>query len=675
MRPSVDVNEFLEGFLTEAEEHLHGITVQLSSIDEARDRPNPRAVRELFRSLHTLKGLAGMMGVDAIVLVAHAMESVVRVADKAGGLLPADSLDPLILGARTLEQCVRALAANAAIAAPPESLLSALDASVQATAHETPERGAPGLWDKELAAKLSTAEQTEIAQALASGEFAYAVEFIPSPARADTGLNITAVRERIGRIGRIVRVLPQSVARSEVAPGGLKFVLIVISSAPSAELAAAAGGHPAAVTSLTAPSAEGLPAMAEVDVTDELFDRGARRDVVRVDVERLDETMEHVAALGVCRARLVDELKALAERGTDVRVLRALLDENARHLRRMRQSVLGLRMVPLRDVLEPLPLIVRGLRNRTGKNARLRIEVGQTELDKAVAERVFPALVHLVRNAFDHGVEAPGQRRASGKPEEGTIRVDALAQSSTHLSIEVSDDGAGIDAARVAARAGRELPPDDTRLLEILTLPGFSLRDTVSTTSGRGLGMDIVQKTVEALGGELTLRNRPGHGTSFRLRVPLTVAMIDAFSFEAGAQKFLVPVTMVDEIVEVEPDAITSPPRPAADAGVDLMRRRGESMPLVSLFRVLDRAGRRARHDGGREPKAIVVRRLGEPYAFGVERMLGKHEVLVRPLTDPLAHAPGISGSADLGDGRPTLVVDLLGLTATLSVNPRELQQ
>ncbi len=674
MMPSVDVKEFLEGFLTEAEEHLHGITVQLSSIDAARDRPNPRAVRELFRSLHTLKGLAGMMGVEPIVLVAHAMESVVRVADRAAGLLPADALDPLILGAKTLEQCVRALATQTTIAAPPESLLSALDASIRTT-QTAPARQPRGLEDAELASKLSAAEHIEIEQALASGECVYAVEFVPSPARAEAGLNITVVREQIGKIGRVVRVLPQSVARSAGAPGGLKFVLVVISSAGVPELAAAAGAQPAAVTTLAAAAPESPPTPTQVDDSDEPIERAHRRDVVRVNVERLDDTMEHVAALGVCRARLLDEMKALAQRGVDVRVLRALLDENARHLRRLRQSVLGLRMVQLRDVLEPLPLIVRGLRNRSEKKARLQIDVGLAELDKAVAERVFPALVHLVRNAFDHGIELPARRRAAGKSEEGTIRIDATAQSSTHLSIEVSDDGAGIDPERVAAKAGRELPADDTRLLEILTMPGFSMRDTVSTTSGRGLGMDIVQKAVEELGGELSLHNRPGQGASIRLRVPLTVAMIDAFSFEAGTQKFLVPVTMVDEIVEVDPGSVTVPPRATSAIGVDLMSRRGESMPIVSLFRVLDRAGQRSQGDSALEPKAIVVRRLGEPYAFRVRRMLGKHEVLVRPLADPLVDVPGIAGSADLGDGRPTLVVDLLTLTAAFSASPRELQQ
>jgi two-component system chemotaxis sensor kinase CheA len=183
MNPSVDVNEFLEGFLTEAEEHLHGITVQLSSIDQARDRPNPRAVRELFRSLHTLKGLAGMMGIEPIVVVAHAMESVVRVADKASGLLPANSLDPLIAGKKTLEQCVRALAAQTTVAPPSESLLSALEASVQAPAQTAPSPGAPRLADAGLASKLTAAELAEVEQALANGESAYAVEFIPSPAR------------------------------------------------------------------------------------------------------------------------------------------------------------------------------------------------------------------------------------------------------------------------------------------------------------------------------------------------------------------------------------------------------------------------------------------------------------------------------------------------------------
>jgi two-component system, chemotaxis family, sensor kinase CheA len=671
MIPSVDVKEFLDGFLGEAHEHLRGITAQLSTLANSEGQANPRAVRELFRSLHTLKGLAGMMGIEPLVALSHAMESLVRVADRAGGRLPAKSLDPLIRGKQTLEQRVRALAESSPLLPAPDDLLAALEAALPSAGQPVAASGASEVFDSELGTKLSAAEKTEIAQALAGGDTAYAVEFVPSAERAERGLNITSVRERIAQIGRVIRVLPQSVARSEQAPGGLKFVLVVVSSAGAEAVAGAAGAAPAAITALSAPGPAPVAGMPPVEAVDDVLETAQRRGVVRVDVQRLDDTLEHVAALGVNRARLAEAVRQLEACGADVRSLRALLEENVRFLRRMRSSVIALRMVPLREVLEPLPLIVRGLRGTTGKRARLEIDVGETELDKAVAERIFPALVHLVRNAFDHGIEAVEERAARGKPEEGTIFIDARAQSSTDLQISVADDGAGIDAGRVAARAGRETPEDDTRLLDILTIPGFSTRDAVSTTSGRGLGMDIVRQTVERLGGDLGLYNQPGRGARFRLRVPLTVAMIDAIAFEAGEQRFLVPVTSVDEIVEVEAAAVATPPRTAAGVGVDLLERRGESVPLVSLFRLL---GMGAPGAQALEPKAIVVRRQGEPYAFGVRRMLGKHEVLVRPLADPLISALGIAGSADLGDGQPTLVVDLLALTAKLSKNSREVR-
>jgi two-component system, chemotaxis family, sensor kinase CheA len=364
------------------------------------------------------------------------------------------------------------------------------------------------------------------------------------------------------------------------------------------------------------------------------------------------------------RARIVEETASLSARGVDVRGLVNQLEDQARQLRRLRGSIMALRMVSLREVLEPLGLIVRGLRNATGKSVRLEIDVGQAELDKSVAERIFPALVHLVRNAIDHGIEAPQVRSARGKPEQGLIVIESAARSSTHLEIVVRDDGAGVDAEHVGKRSGGELPASDQDLLEILTRPGFSTREQATSTSGRGLGMDIVRQSVEALGGGLGLQNSPGQGASFHLRVPLTVAMVDAFAFEARSQKFLVPVAMVDEICDISSEALVRPPGSHRPGAVELMQRRGEPIPIVSFGTLLG-LGEAGRGDGAAvETRAIIVRRPGAVCAFSVGRVLGRHEVLIRPVVDPLVTAPGVSGSADLGDGRPTLVMDLLALSS-----------
>jgi two-component system chemotaxis sensor kinase CheA len=321
-------------------------------------------------------------------------------------------------------------------------------------------------------------------------------------------------------------------------------------------------------------------------------------------------------------------------------------------------------MVSVAELLERVPLIVRGLARATGKPVRVEIDAGRAELDKTVAERIFPAIVHLIRNAVDHAIEPPEERRRLGKPEEGVVRVTCFERSSTQLELSVSDDGRGIDREAVARRAGHPAPADDRALLELLARPGFSTLEEATKTSGRGLGVDIVRRVaVDQLGGELSLRTTPGAGTTFTLRVPLSLTIVDAFSFVCGAQAFVAPVAGVEEILEVDRHRAPRAPAPGRARGVELLERRGEVVPLVSLASLLALPA-----DGG--SKALVVRRNGAPFAFAVSRMLSQQEVVVRPLEDPLVRVVGVSGSTDLGDGQPTLVLDLVGLSGTLPRSP-----
>lgn len=667
MTERLDREQFLAGYLAEVEDHIRGATSNLLALDAAvrAGRPQARALRELFRALHTIKGLSAMVDVEPVVELAHAMEALLRAADQGGGRLDAPAIERLLQGVTAIEARVKAVAARQPVAAAPPELLEAIAGLSLGAPRVAAPPGALQL-EPALLAKLAPGEVEQLT-APGDGRRAVRLDFTPSPERAARGLTITSVREALGRLGELVKVLPRAVPD---APGSLVFSLLLVTAADPAALGAAVGGGPGEARDLAPPPVEASPPALEAFDEDEPAPAAGRirHQVVRVSVERLDDALDKLAALIVSRFRLERVILAHRERGVDVRDLTLVVAEMGRELRDLRAAIMRARMVSVAELLERIPLIVRGLAQATGKEVRVRIDAGRAELDKAVAERVFPAIVHLVRNAVDHGIELPAERMKAGKPAEGTIQVTCAAHSDTRLELEIGDDGRGVDAAAVALRAGRPAPRDAAELLELIALPGLSTRAEASTTSGRGVGMDIVKRIVDGLGGELLLRSEPGQGTTFTLRVPLSVSILDVLSFECAGQPFVVPMATVEEIVELGPEDVVKSPTPegrAASAargdGVRLVRRRGQVVPVIDLRALFELPASTARA----RTKALVVRRRAEPYAFEVDRMLGQQEVVIRSLDDPLVRVPGVTGTTDLGDGRATLVLDLVALAGS----------
>ena len=670
---SVDLKDFLAAYLAETDEHLQAANANLLAIEASlrKGESAPRAVRDLFRALHTIKGLSAMVGIEEVVAVSHRMETVLRAADRAAGAIPAPAIDVLLQGVRSIEHSVRALAAQKPVPKPSTALLEALDALESVGPLRSEADASALVLEDDIGKKINAGERAQIVAGLRAGKRAVRVDFVPSVERSAAGLTINSVRIRLTKVAEIVKVVPLSRAVTAEAPGGLVFALILLTNEGDAQIAEAAGAEPGSVVSIGQPPATTslAPGALDLDLADD-DDRATpdapRRNVLRVDVARVDDAMERLSALIVTRSRLGRAVADLSATGANTTTLVQIMNDHARQVRDLRGAILRVRMVPVSDVLERVPLIVRGLRRSSGKAVKLHLDTSQAELDKAVAERVFPAIVHLVRNAVDHGIELPAERVSAGKPEEGTLRITCGEQSSSRLEIVIADDGGGIDRVAVARKAGTDVPATDEALLEILCRPGLSTRSEVTTTSGRGMGMDIVKRiVVDQLGGELAVQTAPGRGTTFTLRVPLTVSIVDAFTLECAGQRFVVPVSMVEELVEVEPDKVIYGPTAVTGVerrGVGMLQRRGEAVPLVELAiaRRLGRPKERAR-------KALVVRRAGEPIAFGLDRVLGQQEAVVRPLEDPLVQVPGIAGATDLGDGRPTLVLDLLSLGARLS--------
>jgi len=656
----VDLGEFVAGFIVEAEEHMRTLNTGLVQLDAAsrKGASSPRAVRDAFRALHTMKGLAAMVGVDPIVDLAHAMEGVLRAAEKTGGTVVQGGLDALVEGSKAMSVRLRALADGAVVAPAPAKLLESLAAS-SADQSSRPSSVAALSLDPAVAARLSASEREQLAQAESEGKRAFAISFRPSRELSGAGVNITTVRARVSALGEVVKIAPMS-EPGAIGPTALKFVILVVSAARKEALAEAASSALADVSEV---AVSGPPRAPSEPAPLEAYEDGAApvraSGFLRVEVARVEEAMSCLAALMVNRFRLGRAIDELASRGVDVRALREVAHDTRRQLLDMRGAVVGLRMVPMAVFLEPLPLLVRGLEAATKKTVQLERAIGDVEIDKTVAEQLWPAIVHLVRNAVDHGLESEERRTSVGKPRAGNITVRCSQRSTSQVEIVVEDDGGGVDVAAVAKRAGVEVPRDEVGLLDLLTRPGLSTRREADATSGRGMGLDIVRRVVvEELRGELRVATVRGAGTRFTLCVPVTLSVIGTFRFEAEGQPFLVPASMVEELVDVDADRLAKGPSPdGAEARVALLNRRDAMIPMLDLATLFGppRAPRCA--------KAIVVKSSDALFAFGVDRLIDHQEVVVRPLADPLVSVQGFVGTTDLGEGRPTLVVDLVALT------------
>jgi two-component system, chemotaxis family, sensor kinase CheA len=299
--------------------------------------------------------------------------------------------------------------------------------------------------------------------------------------------------------------------------------------------------------------------------------------------------------------------------------------------------------------------VVRDLARDTGRRVRVDVEGQETQIDKFLVERMMDPVLHLVRNAVAHGIEPVDERIAAGKPPEGTVFLSASAAGEI-VTIEIADDGRGIDAARVVSRAraaGLAVPAvvDDAAVLELICAPGFSTRDESDRGSGRGFGMDVVRRTVQELGGALRLSSEPGHGTRFTIDVPLTLAITDALIARLGGETFAVPQAVVREVVEIDSSIVRGLP------GHEVAPYRGAALPLIRLATVLGVAS-----SAGSRMHVFVIGTGAAAVGIVVDRVVGQREIVVRSTNDPLTRVAGVAGATDLGDGKVVLILDATAL-------------
>lgn len=603
-------------FIIEAQEILDRLGEQLVSLEQAPQ--DTEQLNAVFRGYHTLKGGAGFLGVTAMVELCHAAEEALGIARAGQAVLQAHHFDAAQQSLDYLQSMLDAVSSGTEPGYAPPELIAQFDMHGGAVAAPAA-AAAPAAGGSDL---ITDDEFEALLDQLHGGNAPTAV----APAmKADDGLISEDEFEAL---------LDQ--LHGGAAPGAKP----IAAAAP----APIAGPRPLAAPAAPAPAAATKPAakpLAEAEHT------------VRVDTKRLDAIVNLIGELVLSRNRL----KTLRARLRDEELDRAVSTLDIATAR-LQSAVMRTRMQPVGKVFSRFPKVARDVARSLKKEVDLELIGAETELDRNLVEALADPLVHLVRNAIDHGVEMPDLREAQGKPRMGHVRLSAQ-QEGDYVSIEVQDDGAGIDPEKLRAKArekGLIDPEAAARLsseecLHLVFLPGFSTKQQVTDISGRGVGMDVVQSRIRELSGQIQIQSELGRGSRFLIRVPLTLAILPTLLVQAGEDVYALPLARVMEVLHA--------PRTSLGwfDGRAVLDRRSHTLPLVDLRQWLDVT------PAASTLLTIVVLQAGEArFGLVVDQVRGREEVVIKPLPKALRGLRGYAGATLIGDGRMALILDVDGL-------------
>jgi len=648
-------------FRIEAGELLEQIEQGLLDLEQ---RPDDRdQIDSVFRGLHTLKGSGAMFGFDALAAFTHHCETAFDRVRK--GLAPATpELLAAVLAAR---DHMRALVENAGgdYASQEAELLARICAAAETTP-DAPAAAAANAAAPAPAAVAARRWRLRFAlpqNAMVNG--ANPLTFLDDlrdlgPCDIQIDASATPPLDEIDPTALYLRWTVQ--LETEASRGEIEDVFLFVMDDMTLELdelrAPAAPVEPAPAPVEAAPEASPQaaaphPAASAKAAPDAHESRRRTVESVRVPADRLDELMDRVGELVIAQSRLSQI--AAASMNED---LRAVSEEIENLSSELRATMMVLRMVPVATLFERFRRLARDLQHETGKQIELVTEGESTEMDKTVIERLADPLVHIIRNSADHGLETPEERLAAGKPASGRITLGAR-QSGGEVVISVSDDGRGVDRARVRAKAeangliapGQELSDQD--VLQLIFHPGFSTAAKVTNLSGRGVGMDVVKKTIEALRGAVDVTSQPGQGSEVALRIPLTLAIIDGLLVRVGGGRYVIPLSTVEECLELSLE------EDLRSRGRSLLSLRGSLVPFIRLRDTFRMGTPPDPHQ-----KVVVVSTGAERIGLVVDQIIGDHQTVIKSMSKLHEDVATFSGATILGDGGVALILDIANLLA-----------
>jgi two-component system chemotaxis sensor kinase CheA len=616
------MDDLLREFLTETAEHLDVVDVELVRFEQ--DPNNETILRNIFRLVHTIKGTCGFLGLPRLEALAHAAETLM--GKFRDGMPVTTAAVTLILA--TLDRVKEILAELERTAAEPEGVDGDLIGELERLALAPPEPKAEAAKAPEPEAKPSLLDQM-----------------------------VHQVLERPLKPGEVSlddlerAFLETEVEEASFAPPPVADASDPIEEPPRVE---------APVTKAPAPRPE--PKAAEPKTSEAAEGGGdgvSKVQTIRVNVDTLEHLMTMVSELVLTRNQLLE----IARREDDSSY-KVPLQRLSHVTAELQEGVMKTRMQPIGTAWQKLPRVIRDLSSELNKKIELVMQGAETELDRQVLEVIKDPLTHMIRNSADHGIETPLERKAAGKPDRGTIRLNAYHEGGT-ITIEISDDGRGLDFAAIRRKAvERNVASEaevermsEAQVAKFIFHPGFSTAKAVTAVSGRGVGMDVVKTNIELIGGTIEIRSEPGRGTVFTIKIPLTLAIVAALIVSARDQRFAIPQVAVLELVRVKPGSDHTIER---INGTPVLRLRDRLLPIVPISKVLGLPGAEA--ETGDEGFVVVSQVGRQRFGILVDGVFHTEEIVVKPMSSKLRHIQLFSGNTILGDGAVVLIIDPNGV-------------
>ncbi|MBI1423007.1 MAG: chemotaxis protein CheA [Gammaproteobacteria bacterium] len=663
---SIDMSQFLQTFYEESFEGLGIMEAELLNLDVGA--ADAETINTIFRAAHSIKGGSGTFGLTAVAEFTHIMETLLDEMRDGRRQVTQEAVNILLSSVDVLREMLIALRDDH-------------DLDVDSIASAQQELSALLAGGKEGGQSAAAGATNASGQ---TGAGAWDITFKPHLHLFQSGNDPVRMLRELNELGDMQVVvdttqLPEADAfvpensylswqirlNGDINEAQIREIFEWVEDECDLEIRPVANEHAATVAD------EGTKAaVTEAALPDERrrgVDRrkgggaGVETASIRVSIDKVDELINTVGELVITQSMLSQFADAEELTMAHIEKLRSGLAQLERNTRELQESVMRIRMLPISFAFQRFPRLVHDLSSKLGKKIELKLSGEQTELDKTVMEKIGDPLVHLVRNSIDHGIEKPDARRAAGKAEVGLVHLNAYHQGG-NIVIEIKDDGAGLNREKIQAKArqreliGADEVLTDEQIFDLIFQPGFSTAEQVSDVSGRGVGMDVVRKNIRSLGGSVEVKSRQGEGSTFTIRLPLTLAILDGQLIQIGHETYIIPLVSIVESIQVKTDRVNV----VAGRG-EIYQLRNEYIPIVRLYHVF---GVKPKVTNLKEGLLVVVEADGQKLALFVDELHGQQQVVIKSLESNFRKVEGLSGATILGDGTVALILDISGLAS-----------